>query len=94
MELMRSLSFGRICDLHVRDGEPVFSPPPRYTKVVKLGQEAHLDRDFPARDYTLKKQVVDLFRHFDADRDLDIAILEVKNGLPFKFEVEGTMQET
>jgi hypothetical protein len=36
---MQRLNFGRIENLHVRGGEPVFDPAPRVSKKLKIGGE-------------------------------------------------------
>ena len=39
VELMQRLNFGRIQNLVVRDGEPVFDPAPKVIQKVKIGGE-------------------------------------------------------
>ena len=48
VELMQQIQFGRIHDLPVRGGEPVFEPPPRAVKTVKIaGRNAPRPRRQP-----------------------------------------------
>jgi hypothetical protein len=82
---MRRLHFGRIHDLEVRGGDPVFSPAPRILQDIKLGS----DEGLAASASVLRKsQVVDLFAHLDELRDCTIETLEVKHGLPFRLIFE------
>ena len=39
VELMQQLCFGRIENLTVRRGEPIFDPPPKVSREVKLGSD-------------------------------------------------------
>ena len=89
VELMQTINFGRIEDLTVRGGNPVFDPPPRVVREVKIGGD---NGPRPARDasnFLLKDQVVELFQHFDQLGDGTIEVLEIKHGLPFRMLVAG-----
>jgi hypothetical protein len=87
VEIMQQISFGRIEGLIVRDGEPVFEPPPRIIRDVKLGAEADAPRGFRG-DFALKNQVVDLFEYLTRTQNGTIECIEVKHGLPFRLLVE------
>jgi hypothetical protein len=39
VELMQQVNFGHFENLVIRNGQPVFSPPPRIIREVKLGGE-------------------------------------------------------
>ena len=39
VDLMQRLNFGRIEDLHVLNGEPLFDPPPRVFRDVRPGRD-------------------------------------------------------
>lgn len=84
VRLMQRLLFGRIEDLLVRRGEPVFDPPPTTIREHKFGGENGPHPKVRADNFLLKDQVVDLFRQLDALGDGVIAVLEVKHGLPFR----------
>lgn len=89
IESMQELNFGQIERLHLRDGEPVFDPPPRVVQEIKFASENGPRREADADDFALKAQVVELFAHCDKVRDGIIESLVVKHGLPFLMSVES-----
>lgn len=88
VEMMQQLNFGRIEDLEIRSGEPLFNPAPRVVQDIKIGGEngPRPESSFP--NFLLKNQVIELFEHFDRLGDATIAFIDVKHGLPFKLVVE------
>jgi hypothetical protein len=84
---MQQLLFGRIENLVIRRGQPVFDPPPTVIREHKFGGENGPHPKLGADDFLLKEQVVDLFRQLDTLGDGVITVLEVKHGLPFRMLV-------
>jgi hypothetical protein len=84
---MQSLNFGRIENLHVRCGEPVFMPPPRIVQDIKFGAESGPRPELGTPDFQLRRQVNELFDHLARLNDGMVDLLEVKHGLPFKLEL-------
>ncbi len=87
VELMQEVNFGRIEALHIRDGEPVFEPPPRVLRDFLFGKTNAAN---PARgkdDFALKEQLIELFDLFDRERTLTVESLVVQNGLPVRMTV-------
>lgn len=89
IELMQEIRYGRIERLLIRDGEPVFDPPPAVLRMFLLGREnaAHAARG--SDDFTLKKKTMELFGIFDRERSLTIQELIIENGLPVRMTVAG-----
>ena len=88
VDLMQRISFGRIESLAVRDGQPVFDPPPRVIREVKFGGENGPRPEAAKPDFALKAQVRELFAQLVALGDVTIQSIEIKHGLPFKMTVE------
>ncbi len=88
VRLMQELNFGQVRDLVVRDGEPVFDPPPRVIREVKFGGENGLRPETAKGDFALKAQVRELRAQLEALGDGVVECIEVKHGLPFKMTVE------
>ncbi len=88
VELMQRVNFGRIEQLVIADGEPVFDPPPRIIREIKFSAENGPRPEVAIEDFALKAQVLELFGSFDQLRDGVIEILEIKHGLPFRMAVE------
>ena len=58
--------FGTIHGLSFRDGEPVFDPPPKVVRRVKLGGHNTARPQTIAADFALKQEWVEFFNHLDA----------------------------
>ena len=93
LELMQRVNFGRIENLRLRDGDPVFDAPspPRVVLELKFGAENGPRPEAAVVDFALKQQVLDLFAHFDRLRDARVEALAVKHGLPFGMHVEASV---
>jgi len=88
IELMQELNFGQVRGLVVRDGEPVFDPPPRVVREVKFGSENGPRPESAKGDFALKAQVREMLAQLEALDDGVVECIEVKHGLPFKMTVE------
>jgi hypothetical protein len=87
VELMAQINYGRIESLQVRDGEPVFDPPPTVVRLFVFGRD-NGPNDARGRDgFTLKRKVTQLFEVFDRERSLSIRQLMIDNGLPVRMTV-------
>ena len=88
VELMQRLNFGRIEDLQVRGGEPVFDPAPRVVRKLKIGGENGPRRETVLPDFWLKQQTSEMLEAIAELGEGEILSIEVKHGLPFAMEVE------
>lgn len=86
--LMQRLNFGCIEGLIVRDGEPVLESKPRVVREVKFCGENGPRPEAAKQDFTLKKEVRDLFAQMETLGNGIVLSLEVKHGLPFKMNFE------
>lgn len=82
VSLMRRVWCGRLTQVPVQNGQPVLAPPMKVTRLVKLrlGEDSVAKAASP--DFTLKQEVVELFRQTRALRQGMIERLEVMHGLP------------
>jgi hypothetical protein len=86
---MQKMNYGRIERLLVRGGEPVFNPPPRIVRDVKLGSADNGARpELETADFALKKEHIELFENLRSLGDGTIESIEIKSGLPFRLTVE------
>ena|SRR5450759_3360558 len=88
LALMQRLNFGRIEDLQVRAGEPVFNPPPRTVRKLKIGGENGPRPEMACADFWLKSQAIELLDAIAGIGDGKVLAIEVKHGLPFSVEIE------
>ena len=88
IELAQRVNFGRIENLRVREGEPVFDPPPRVIREVKFGGENRPRPEAAKSDFALKTEMVNLFEHLKEVGNGMITRLEIQHGLPFRMAFE------
>ena len=88
VEAMQRIAFGRIEQLHIRDGDPVFEPPPRIVQEIKIGGEGDPRAPITGCGFALKKQVVELFQHLAQLGNGTIEAIEVRHGLPSRITLE------
>ncbi len=85
--MMHRIGFGRIESLSVSDGRPVFDPPPRVIREVRLGAESASPRQVGDTDFAVKRAVVDLLAELAAVGVANVAI-EVRHGMPARLIFE------
>ena len=88
VELMQKLNFGRIEDLHIRNGEPQANPPPRLIHEFKFGGNNGARSETTKLDFVLKAEVIALLAQLEAIGNGIITRIEVKHGLPFRMIFE------
>ena len=88
LELMQEINFGRINELIIRDGEPVFDPPPHVVRKIKMRGKSGARSEACLADFTLKKEVTSLFEKLDGLGNGTVKSIEIKHGLPFSMEIE------
>jgi len=91
VELMQAINFGRIEGLPVMDGEPQFDSAVRVSREIKFGGDNGSRPELDRRDFEVKSQVRDLMKYLDRVNTGRVAMIEVKNGLPFRMVVEETL---
>src|SRR5688500_16388213 len=69
VDLLARVHFGRVLDLHVRRGEPLFDPPPRVIRTVKLSGTSHPRSTSVPRAAAGGHELRDLMRLLDRTSD-------------------------
>jgi hypothetical protein len=87
LNVLYDLDFGRVEDLHIREGEPIFEPMPRVVATRRLGGPAPVGGVL-ARDFELKRHHLDLFELIRRIREGIILVLHVHHGLPVAADIE------
>jgi hypothetical protein len=88
VELMQAVNFGRIEDLVIRSGQPLFSPAPRVIEKVKIGGDHGPRPEIGYADFRLKGGVVELLELFARLGDGEVRVIEIRSGLPVSAEIE------
>ena len=87
VETLQRINFGRLDNLRFRDGQPVIDATASIVREHKFVAENGPRPETSKADFTLKQQLVELFRYFDERGEGQIESLEVKHGLPFRMIV-------
>ena len=88
VELMQAVNFGRIEDLVIRGGQPLFSPSPRIIEKVKIGGDHGPRPEIGYADFRLKVATVELLELFARLGDGEVRVIEIRFGLPVSAEIE------
>jgi len=89
MELMRAHQFGRIENMPVRAGEPIFNSDVKVVRVARLPSGTD-GAKVTRTEFELKKQVRDLFEELAGLENGTVIRLEFRHGLPFLLETTPT----
>ena len=87
VEIMREHQFGRIENMTVRDGEPVFDRHLKIVRLVRLNGRGRGQKTFGADEFELKDSVRDLFDELARLENGSVITLEFRHGLPFLLEM-------
>ena len=91
LEVMQSLNFGRIENLQVRSGEPLFTKATKVVRKLRIGGENCPRPELFQDDFRLKQQAIELFDSLTSVKDGEILSIEIRHGLPCAAEsLEGT----
>jgi len=71
----------------------VFDPAPRVTQEIKLGSQNSARPELEKDDFQLPAQVIELFEHLKRLGHAQVAVIEVRHGLPFKLVLEQPASE-
>jgi hypothetical protein len=82
------MSYGRIENLQVCDGEPLFHPSPRVVREIKIGADGRPRPELDQADFLLRAPVAELFAYFDELGNGRIALLRIQAGLPSHIAIE------
>jgi hypothetical protein len=85
---MQELGYGRYKHLVIVNGDPLFAPAPRRYQDRRLTGPNCRRRETQLNDFILKEQIIHLFEELDALRNGVIAVLEVRDGLPYNMTLE------
>lgn len=88
VELLQRLNFGRIENLCVRGGEPVFDPAPRVIQKLKMGGENAARPEANLDDFLLRRSVIEMLEAISKIGDGEVLFIEARYGLPCIVEIE------
>ncbi len=89
---MQEINFGRMEELQIRDGEPIFTPPPTVLQQFLFGKENGPNANRSVDSFALKKKVAEMFDLFDREPSLSIQELIIDNGLPVRMTIVSAVR--
>jgi len=87
VQIMSESQFGRIENLRVQAGQPVFDPGFKVVRVARLCGDGERMGPLPTDDFELKQAIRDLFDELARLEDGVILRLEFRHGLPCLLEM-------
>lgn len=91
LELMQKHNFCKMERLEIRNGEPVFDPPPTIIQHLRIGGDNEPRIQVHLKNFQLKQAHLELFQHLDDLRDGIVDELEVRFGLPQHLKIKRTV---
>lgn len=88
VENMQRLGYGRLTHMILVNGEPLTNPPPRMYRDHRLTGPNRSRPEAQLKDFVLKQRLVALFEQFDRIGNGVVAVLEVRDGLPYGMRLE------
>lgn len=88
LRLFQTIHFGRIEELEIRNGEPVFSPEPGVFLELKLDTADGPRPELRLDCFELKSQVERFIEQVARLKDGTVERIEVRHGLPFRMVIE------
>lgn len=89
VRMIQQVNFGKISNLTVRAGEPVFEPGPIVTRDIMFrpGADNGPHPDTTLRDFVLRGAFVTLFHELDALQHGTIEVIQVAGGVPVRMAI-------
>ncbi len=91
LKLIKEIQFGRIENLSITAGEPVFNSSIRVIRQVLLGKKLDCREKTINSSLELKAQVIEMFSYFDQLQKGIIPLLKIQDGLPLLLQLEETI---
>jgi hypothetical protein len=82
IEILQETNFGSLEGLHIRDGEPVFTPSPQRVRLVRFLGDNGPRPESAKSDFVLKAKVRDFLDSLDTIRNGVIESIKIEHGIP------------
>jgi len=82
VRICQAINYGHIREITIRNGEPVFIPPPVVLLDVQLNDDDGPRPELTLPDFALPHEVRRLLERFDRIKDGKLAELEIRGGVP------------
>jgi hypothetical protein len=82
VRLCQSTNFGIIRGLEIREGQPVFDPPPIVLVDLKLGADDEPRAETELADFAICREVLQLMDRLDELVTVTIESIEIRAGIP------------
>ena len=92
LRIIRECQFGRIENLPVRDGQPVFNSDVKVVRAARLGGDGPGTKLVAGDEFELKRPVRDLFDELARLGNGTVVRLEFRHGLPYLLETAAPLE--
>jgi hypothetical protein len=92
VRLCQKTNFGSIRGLGIKDGEPVFDPPPVMEIDLKLDGDDPPRPEIDLKDFELSREVARLMDRLDGGNTTEIKLIEVRAGIPRRILFRATFE--
>jgi hypothetical protein len=89
VRMCQTVNHGQIKELHVRDSEPVYDPPPLLVFDTKLNRDDNPRPELELADFELRADVLRLMAQLDRAESGVFQRIEVQAGLPQRVLLES-----
>lgn len=85
--LFKKTQWGTIHNLAFKNGEPIFRPPPKVKRIIRLNS-SYNNKHNTYGNYELKQPLVSFFDYLNQQQNGCITFIEIQDGLPVQMNVE------
>jgi hypothetical protein len=91
VRLLQHIRYGRIHHLFIRNGQPVLDQQILWTRTIKVLGENGPHQAINLDEFTLCKEIRCFLQQLGTIGDGEVRNIEVRNGLPFSFELNESL---
>jgi hypothetical protein len=91
VRMCQTVNYGQIQGVVVRDGEPIYEPPPVVVIDAKLYRDDGPRRELVLSDFVLRNDFCRLMARLDAAKNGMIQCIDVRAGLPRRLILEARL---
>jgi len=88
VEVCKTVNFGHLEGLTVKNGEPILDPPPRVVRELRFPGDNEARTELASTDFELKGEVAAFLADLTKLSTGTIELVEIRHGMPFRARVE------
>lgn len=92
IELLQSINFGRVFNVHIKNGEPILTNSTVVEREIKFNGHNGPRQELELKDFLLKQELVEFFDTLQSVNEGFINQIEIKHGLPFLMRIQERLE--